>query len=854
MDWHALSVKEVFEKLHATKEGLLHNEISKRLEQYGKNKILKKRKFTALRIFSQQFKSILVLLLIAASILSFFMGSTIDAIAIATIIVINAAFGFSQEYKAEKAIEELQKIMVSQATVIREGRIQKIDSENIVPGDILILQEGDKIMADARVITSEGLKVNEASLTGESVPEDKTTATLPVQTTLADRTNIVYQGTVVINGSGHAIVCDTGSLTELGKISTLVQEISPEKTPFQKSIDYFAQRVGIFIMILSVLIVGMMIFTGFELSQSFLIAVSLAVSSIPEGLPAVISLGLALATRRMAKNNVLIRKLPASETLGRTTIICTDKTGTITEEKMKVTAIYANGEMNPEKGKEIVLKIGLLCNKANLEKDEQGKEYSIGDPTEIALLKSAQDNFLEKKELIKKEPKIKEFPFNSNRKMMSIIRKQDNHYISYVKGAPETMIARSKFEFINGRKIALTEENRYKLVQTYELMAGKGLRVLGFAFKELSKKDLSEKEAEQDLVFAGLQGMIDPPRQGVKEAIRMCKQAGMRVIMITGDSALTAEAVAKEIGLEGKSVHSEKLQKMTDRELFSEIDSVSVFSRIFPEDKLRIINVLKQKNNVVAMTGDGVNDALALKRADIGIAMGIRGTDVARESAEIVLVDDNFASIVEGVREGRGIYANTKKFITFLLSVNFTEVILLLTVLLIWRNPELLPFLPLQILWINLITDSLPALALTFEQTPKNVMQQKPVKSNILQGTLPFIAFVSILAFFVGFYFFFTNMSDIATAQTMVITSSIIFQMFFVFNCKSQKSVLKSSKNNYLIAAVVISITFHLIALYSPLNTIFGFIPLTLSQWAPIIGLSALSFIIIELVKPKLWK
>jgi len=843
MNWHTFSEKEVLEKLGSSNSGLKRSNISERIEKYGENKIVKAKSFNALKVFFSQFKSFLILILIFAAILSFFMESVIDSVVIFLIIILNAGLGFAQEYKAEKAIEELKKMMVPKAKVIRDGKVVEIDSSKIVPGDILVLNEGDKIMADARVLSSEGFRVNEAALTGESVPQGKVSRKLKLNISLADRDNMIYQGTEAVSGNCKAIVVDTGMSTELGRISTLVQEVEPERNPFREKLDNFAKKIGIFIIILSVLVVGLLIWAGTEVFESFLVAVSLAVSAIPEGLPAVISLALALATRRMLKNNVLVRKLPASETLGRTTIICTDKTGTLTEEKMTVDSIYANGSHKPKKGKDFLFKVGILCNDARLEENEEG-EYFIGDPTEIALIVSAKNNFISKKEITEKEPKVKEFPFNSERKMMSIVRKTNTGMVSYVKGAPEKIIERSSHELIDGRSIPLDNYRKQELIKIYEGMAKKGLRVLGFAYKKI--KDISQDEAEQNLVFVGFQGMIDPPRPEVKGAIKLCNDAGINVIMITGDSNLTANAVAREIGLSGDSVDSDKLGKMSDKDLFKQISGISVFSRISPEDKLRIINILKQKNEIVAMTGDGVNDALALKRADIGISMGIRGTDVARNSSEIVLLDDNFASIVQGVKEGRRIYDNTRKFVKFLLSANFAEIMLVLTVMLIWRDPSLLPLLPLQILWINLVTDSLPALALGSEPMEKDIMKRKPNKGGILHGITGFILFVGILVSLVDFLVFYWYMGDIIKARTMATTASIVFQMLVVFNCKSKESIFKSQSNKYLIGAVLFSIAIHLLVLYTPAGALFSFVSLNLGDWIKIIGFSIGGFILIE--------
>jgi len=857
MAWHALSVKEVIGKLNSDEKGLSEEDVRERVKKFGENRLKKTTHFNGLKVFLEQFKSFLIIILILAALLSFFMRSSVDAIVIVAILLLNAGLGFFQEYKAEKAIEELRKMMVNEVKVIRDGKIVIIDSKKLVPGDILILSEGDKIMADARLLKVDGLKINEASLTGESVPENKIINKLGFSLPLADRTNMIYQGTQVVSGSGKAIVVDTGMNTELGKISELVQEVKPEKNPFKDKLDRFAKKIGIFIIILSVIIIVLLIMTGSEVLESLLVAVSLAVSAIPEGLPAVISLGLAFATRKMIKKNVLIRKLPASETLGRVTVICTDKTGTLTEEKMTVSSVYTNGKiiLHPEglrEDKKMVFKIGVLCNNARYENSKEGRYY-VGDPTETALIVSAEKNALDKKKLTEQNLKVREFAFDSNRKMMSVIRETDKKLVSYVKGAPEKIIENCDYEFINGRKIKLSKKDKIRLTKIYETFASHGLRVLGFAYKEV-REGADQNQAESELIFTGFQGMIDPPRKEVKDAIRLCKEAGIKVIMITGDSKLTADAVAEEIGLNGESVESNQLQKMSDRELFDKIKNISVFSRISPKDKLRIVNILKKRNEIVAMTGDGVNDALALKRADIGIAMGIRGTDVARDASQIVLVDDNFASIVEGVKEGRRIYDNVKKFVKYLLTANFSQVFLVLIVTLIWRDPSLLPLLPLQILWINLVTDSFPALALSAEAMEINIMKRKPSKKGILNGITSFILIGGFIAFLIGFLFFYLNMHDIDKARTMVVTSSVIFEMMLVFNCKSEESAFKKSGlfgNKYLVYAVLFSIGLHLIVLYTPLNSLFYFIKLGLNDWLMLVGVSFIGFLIMEVYK---WK
>jgi len=849
-DWYLLSEKEVIEELGSGENGLDKNKIIENLVKYGENTIKKKKSFNSLKLLLSQFKSFLIIILIFAAILSFLMNSRIDSIVIVVIILLNAIIGFSQEYKAEKAIDDLKKIMVPFAKVIRDGKLFRVESSKLVPGDILVVSAGDKVMADARIIESNGLKANEASLTGESFPQEKFTIRLEKFVPLGDRNNMIYQGSEIVAGSGKAIVVETGMNTEIGRISELVQEIKPEKTPFKEKLDDFAMKIGIFVLILSAIIIVLLFYNGVDLVKSLLVSVSLAVSAIPEGLPAVVSLTLAFATKRMLSKNVLIRKLPSSETLGRTTVICTDKTGTLTEEKMKVSKIYVNGKINPEKGKELLLKIGLLCNNARIEKDENGNNYYIGDPTEIALIEAALNDFLDKKEISNKEPRIKEFIFSSERKMMSVIRKSEKKYISYVKGAPEEIIKRCCYEIIDGKRMRLDEKEKERLIKIYENMAKEGLRVLAFAFRSFPKySELNEKVAENELTFVGFQGMIDPARTEVKNAIRMCNDAGIKVIMITGDGRLTAEAVAKEIGLKGKSIDSTEMQKMSDRDIFNIINEVAVFSRISPVDKLRIVEILKKRNEIVAMTGDGVNDALALKKADIGIAMGIRGTDVARNASDIVLRDDNFNSIVQGVKEGRRIYDNIRKSIKFLLAANFYQLFFIVLVILIWKNPELLPLLPLQILWANLVTDSLPALALSAEEAEHDIMKRKPSRAGILDGMYKFIFFAGLIGLIIISIAFLIYINNIDKARTIVVTTSILYQMLLAFNCKSNKSILKSNGNKYLIYAVLVSFALHIALLYSPLNSIFGFVYLNLGEWLLIIGLSIIGFIAMEIVK-----
>ncbi len=859
-NFHAIKEEDLLKQLKTDKNGLSNEEAAKRLKQYGPNELKKIRKLNAFKILINQFTSFLIIILIIAAVISLIAGERTNAFVILLIVVINSFLGFHQEYKAEKAIEKLKNMLVPKAKVMRDGKVMEIDAKSIIPGDILTLEEGDNIMADCRIIDSDSLQVNEAALTGESVAEDKIPGVLKMSIVMADRTNMLYQGTEVVKGNGEAVVVSTGMKTEFGKIAEMVQKVQAEPNPLKEKINSFGKKLGIIAIFLIVLITLLGISFGFEMLIMFETAVSLAVSAIPEGLPAVITISLALATQRMLKVKSLVRKLPAAETLGRATYICTDKTGTITEEKMAVRKIFTNNNFDEKfsknKATEFLFKVGILCNNARLEK-QNNKEYVIGDPTEKALVLVAHEYGLDKKQETESQPKIKEFPFSSDRKMMSVIRKNKGNYVSYVKGAPEIIVKRCNAELIKGRVINLTEKRRQEITTRYEELASQGMRVLGFGYKTLtrSSKEIKEETAERNLMFVGFQGMIDPPRKEVKQAIKDCKDAGIKVIMITGDSALTAKAVGKEVGLTGKVIEASQLKKMSDSELSEALKTVSIFARVSPQDKLRIVETLKKNKEIVAVTGDGVNDALALKKADIGIAVG-RGTDVAKDSSDMILLDNNFASIVKAVREGRRVYDNIKKFVKYMLSANTNEIALILFVILVYQNPHLLPLLPLQILWINLITDSLPAVALSREEAEEDVMKREPAKENLLKGSLAFIIIAGFLAFiiaFIAFYYAWQGMDEnLARARTMAVTTSVIFQMLLVFNCRTKHPFYKFKLNKFVVYAIAISMLLHFAVLYTPLNKFLEFTFLGLVDWAIMIGLCLITFVVLEVAKLKI--
>lgn len=809
-------------------------------------------------ILDQLKSTLIIVLIVAAGLAALLEHSFVDAIIILCIVVINTAIGVLQEYKTERTLEHLRNLMTPNARVLRDGKMQVIPSTEVVPGDILLIDEGEKIVADARMIVSWGLRVNQSILTGESVAQDKNIQTLTESVPLSDRSNMIYQGTTVAAGSGQALVVATGAHTELGHISGMVWQIQDDINPFSQKLEDFSRKIAIIITIICLIIVGILYFAGGHFADSFLVAVSLAVSAIPEGLPAVVALGLAFATKRLVKRNVLIRKLPASETLWRVTVICTDKTGTLTQSEMKVVDIYTDASLNPEKLWDDIFHIATLCNKARYGRDAAWVERVFGDPTEIGLIEIAETHWFQKAKLEDENPTVVEFPFDSERKRMSIVRKTEAGIRSFVKWAPERILELITSEKIDDKIIPLTAERIEEIHTIFTQLASEGKRVLAMAYKDLSQKETySQAESESELVFVWFMAMIDPPRAEVADAIKTCQQAGIRVIMITGDSELTAGAIAGMIGLDNHTIDATKLSEMSDEELSETLKTKSVFSRIAPQDKLRIVRILRDKWHIIAMTGDGVNDALALKQADIGIAMGIRGTDVARDASDMVLLDDNFASIVAAVEEWRRIYDNTKKFIKYLLACNFYEVILLALCVIIFRDPLIVPFIAIQILWINLVTDSFPALALSTQETESDVMKRKPIDESLLAGIQGFIIWAGIIGIgVVGTVFFVFQSVNLMLAQTLAVTTSVIYQMLRSFSCGRLRP-FDFRVNKWLIIAISTSLAVHFWLLASPFASVFGFVPLWNFEpiyfvwmlWLPIVG-----YILGEFSKFRLWK
>jgi Ca2+-transporting ATPase len=834
MDWHALTPEVTLKRLKSSEKGLKESDVQKKFAEHGKNVIRKFKRKSKLVVFLGQFNSLLVYILILAAIVSGLIGHIVDAVVIMVIVFLNAGIGFYQEYKAEEIIDKLRKSLRYKALVLRDGVQKEVDSRFLVPGDILILNAGDRVLADCRVLESENLQTNEAVLTGESFPISKIDDVLGKDVVLAERKNMLYAGTSIVRGKSKAVVVGTGKETEFGKLADLVQITKDEKMPLEKKVDSFSKKISIAILVLVAIGFAVGVSVGIDRVEMFLVSVSLAVGAIPEGLPAVIAITLAVAVKQMYKVNTLIRRLPAAETLGRATVICTDKTGTLTEEELTAEKIYGD--------KKRVLKIGILCNSARDEKDR-----ILGDPTEVALIKVAKKFGFDKARETEKNPKVKEYPFSSERKMMSIVRSSGKIKTSYVKGAPEVVLGSCTKEIVGGKIKLLTTKRRAELKKVYLKMEREGLRVLGFGFRQLTR--IGQKDAEGRLTFAGFVGMIDPPRKEVKDAIGHALAAGIEIKIITGDAALTTKAIAEKIGLKGGVVEGKELDKLGDDKWDEVVRGNVIFARVTPQQKLKIVEVLKGQKETVAVTGDGVNDILALKRADIGISMGIRGSDVARDSSDMVLLDDNFASIVGAVREGRKVFANLKKSIKFLLSENAAQIFIVMVALLIGMP---LPFLPLMILWMNLVTDSLPALAFAVEPVD-GVMKRNPRSDGLLGGIWGTILVAGLLNFVSVMIIFNYGIGNFGLdiARTMAISTCIFFALFFAFACKSEKSLLKTGilNNKYLIGAVVLSFGLHLIAIYSSLGSVLGMVSLTGMQ----LGISVLAGLS-GLIVFELWK
>ena len=853
-DWYQLNIDQALTKRAGSQEGLSMDEAQKRSEEYGPNELKEAKRITPLAIFFNQFKDFMILVLMVAAVISGFLGDIIDTIAIVAIVIINAIIGFIQEYKAEKAMQALKKMSTSMAKVLRSNQVRQIPSAEIVPGDLVLVEAGDIIPADLRLLKSDQLKVNEASLTGESVAVEKNTNALEQDNLpLGDRLNMAYKGTFVTYGKGRGLAVATGMDTELGKIAEMLGGES-QKTPLQKRLTSFGKKLAVIILIICAIIFVIGLLRGEKPLLMLLTAISLAVAAIPEALPSVVTIALAIGAKRMVKQNALVRKLTAVETLGSVTFICTDKTGTLTENRMTVERLYdgervvskdaITGSSLPEQQARLLY---LMSLNNDVLVDFEGKLK--GDPTEVALYELAAQTGFTKEETQQESPRVAEVPFDSDRKCMSTIHQTENGYLVITKGAVDVLMDKS---------FNLSTEQRQRITDTTEQLAEEGLRVLGFAEKTITELPsvINTETIENDLTIVGAVGMIDPPREEAKQAVKECKTAGIKAVMITGDHPLTAKSIAKRLGI----IESEKDKVMTGTELSSiefesfksMVEDTRVFARVSPEQKLNIVQALQENKQFVAMTGDGVNDAPSLKRSDIGVAMGITGTDVSKEAADIILLDDNFATIVKAVRSGRRIYDNIRKFIKYAMTGNAGEIWS------IFLAPFLglpIPLLPLHILWINLVTDGLPGLALAAEPSEKGIMKRppRPTNESIFAGGLGVhIMWVGLLMGLVTLgtqYFFIDN----AKWQTMVFTVLCFSQMGHVFAIRSEtRSLFQQGlfSNMPLFGAVALTFLLQMAIIYIPVfNPIFRTQPLSLNELGITLALSLIVFFAVELEK-----
>ncbi|MBS1267248.1 MAG: Potassium-transporting ATPase ATP-binding subunit [Candidatus Woesearchaeota archaeon] len=852
MNYHNLSTNQTFDKLKTSKKGLSQKQAEKRLEKYGLNQIKEKKTISPWSIFLSQFKSFVILILLVVMLISVFLHEWTEAIAVGAILIFNAIFGFVQEYKAEKAIEALKNMASPKAKVIRDGKKVQIDSKDVVPGDILSIDTGDKIPADARIIESIGLETQEAALTGESLPVQKTIKSVPEKTILGNRKNMLFAGTIVTKGRAKAVVTATGMTTEFGKIAEMIQESPEEPTHLQVKLKELGHTLGIITIVISIIIFLVGVLTGNEAVEMLVNSISLAVAAIPEGLPAVVTISLALGVQRMVKKNALVRRLPSVETLGSTTVICTDKTGTLTHNEMTVKKLFVNNEIvevtgsgYSTKGKfskdssqfELLLKIGALNNDAILQK---GKV--VGDPTEGCLIVSAAKAGLNKEKLEKQNLRVDEIPFDSERKLMTTVHKTSEGKVAYTKGAPDIILEFCNRILVDGKVKRLTQLMKKKILKHEDEFAKQALRVLGFAYKKSQSKP-----DEKDMVFVGLQAMIDPPRQEVKDSIAKCKKAGIKVVMVTGDYKLTAKAIAKELGIEGIAITGEDLDKIENLE--EHVEDIGICARVNPEHKMRIINALKKKGHVVAMTGDGVNDAPALKKADIGISMGITGTDVAKEASDMVLTDDNFTSIVNAVEEGRGIYNSIKNFVQYTLSSNLGEILVILLAILIgWP----LPIVAIQILWVNLLTDGLPGLALSLDPFSKEVMKKPPRKKKepiITRGVIYNILIVGTVMGIGTLLMFYLYGIGSMKAKSVAFTTLIMFQLFNALSFRAKNFLLNIKESKFIISSVIISVLLQFAILYTPLSEVFETVPLSALEWVYIVLVSSSLYFILQAIQ-----
>lgn len=853
-------------------KGLVNNEVIERQKKYGMNQIEERKGKNLLQKFIEQIGDFMILTLLGAAIISFVLGEKNEAILIVAIVIINAALGILQESRAERSLEAIKKLSSPHALVLRNGEWQEIKAEEVVVGDIIYIKAGDYIPADARLFEVNNLRVDESALTGESVAVEKTVEKLPeALSSLGDLTNLVFMGTAVSYGSGKALVIHTGMETEIGKIAKLINEVEYIQTPIQKSLEHLGKILLLIVLFICAIIFFMNVRHQVGYFESFITVVSLAVAVIPEGLPAIVTIVLAIGMQRMVKQNALIRKLPAVETLGSTTVICSDKTGTLTQNKMQVTHVYTNQkhykfqEFNTTSDLQQIALWGVLCNNTRITSDYE-HYHKIGDSTEIALIDFALELELDPIKIRDTYTRIEEVPFDSERKMMSTIHQINQKRVVVSKGAPEVILKKCKKIIINQQVIPLKPEHTKQILAANDQMTKSALRVIAVAYRVLGN-DSNLTHVEQELVFVGLIGMIDPPRPEVYQAINICHQAGIHTVMITGDHKNTAVAIAKTLNIlknEDEAITGEVLDQLSDEDLSKVIEHYRVFARVTPAHKVRIVQAWQEQGAIVAMTGDGVNDAPALKNADIGIAMGIAGTEVAKSAADMVLVDDNFSTIVKAVEEGRTIFRNIQKAIRFLLSCNMGEVMIILLGSLFGQmlfGMTVSPLTAVQLLWANLTTDSLIAIAIGLEKAEPDVMEQKANQSRLLSfesfvmiffyGIL--IGFLAFMAFYIGYQMGHDDTSSPLIAQTMAFMTLTTCELFHAFNIRSEKySLFKLGifSNKYIIYAFLISILLQYGILCTPFTrTLFNITLLSFKQLLIILGLSIVPIIVIEIGK-----
>lgn len=847
MSFYNKSIDEVFLDLKSKREGLTNDELPKRYEKYGYNILQEEKRKSPLKVFLSQFEDLLIIILIVAGIISMITSNIESSIVIFCVIILNAIIGTIQYFKAEQSLKSLKSMYAPVAKVIRNGKREEVLAKDLVVGDIIVIEAGDVVPADARIIESFSLQVNESALTGESEAVDKFTDKIEGENiALGDRKNMVFSSSLVTYGRGIALVTDTGMKTEIGKIATLMNLTKNKKTPLQVSLDNFSKKLSIIIIGICLVVFGLSLYRNTPMLDSLMFAVSLAVAAIPEALSSIVTIALAIGTTKMAKQNAIIKTLSAVEGLGCVSVICSDKTGTLTQNKMTVQDEYFIGEASRER----LLQISVLCNDSYILNNK-----AMGDPTEVSLVESYIKNGLDYDKIINDNKRLSEIPFDSDRKLMSTVYKLDNEYVMFTKGAIDVILDRVDNIIKDGKVFPITNDDIENIKNINQKMSENGLRVLAFAQKQLNDIEIDLKD-EHNLTFVGLISMIDPPREESMQAVKDCHMAGILPVMITGDHKVTATAIAKQIGIfkDGDiSLTGTEIDNMSDEELSKILNKVSVYARVSPEHKIRIVNLWQEKGNIVAMTGDGVNDAPALKSANIGIAMGITGTDVSKDAASVILTDDNFATIIKAVANGRNIYANIKNSIKFLLSGN-TSGILSVLYTSIMALP--MPFSAVHLLFINLLTDSLPAIAISMDNPTKDIIKEKPRKSDESILTKDFfkeivihginIAIFTIIAFYIGLK---TNNE---TASTMAFSTLCLARLWHSFNSRSKKSIIKQGlfSNKYIIYAILIGfILLVCVLLLPPLQNLFDVEPLSTTNLLFILVLSIIPTIIIQVTR-----